>query len=91
MAWFQDSLSKRSKIATGGVAVTISDVTNLDSVVGLFIGGAGNVAVEGKDGVDVTFTGCVAGQILPIRVNKVLETGTTATNITAFTHTASGS
>lgn len=48
----------------------------------LFVGGAGNVEVKTLLGVNVTFTGVVAGSILPICAVQVVNDGTTtATNI----------
>ena len=67
------------------VAVTPNDSSDLDYITrGLYIGGAGDVAVEGLISGTVTFVGVPAGSILPIRVKKVLETGTTATSIVAL-------
>jgi hypothetical protein len=71
--------------AFDAVAVTKSDSTVYDPpLAGLFIGGAGNVAVVTEKGNTVTFTGCIAGQILPITCTKVMSTNTTATNINGF-------
>lgn len=47
----------------------------------LFIGGAGNVAVEMLDGEQLTYNITTVPFILPGRFVKVLNTGTTATNI----------
>lgn len=72
------------------VAVTPSNSADLvyggDAVTsrGIFVGGAGNLAVRDLEGNSVTFTGVVAGSVLPIRVARVLSTGTTATNIVAL-------
>ena len=60
--------------------VTPSDVTELEDVKSIFIGVAGTIALEGSDGVSVTFT-VQSGQILPCQPKKVLSTGTTASNI----------
>ena len=49
----------------------------------LYIGGAGNVTVV-MNGASVLFAGLGAGTILPIRTDKVMSTGTTATNIVAL-------
>jgi hypothetical protein len=66
-------------------AVTPSDDTDLTVVTrGLYVGGAGNVAVITKGGETVTFTGVVAGSILPVRVARVKATNTTATTIMAI-------
>lgn len=64
-------------------AITPSDVTIIPACRGLFVGGAGNIAVVMAGGTSVTFTGVVAG-ILPIQVSQVKATGTTATNIVAL-------
>jgi hypothetical protein len=72
--------------AYDAATVTPSDSTHLGNVRGLFVGGAGNVAVTTAKGTTLTFTGVVAGTILPVMVAKVLSTGTTATNIAALYH-----
>ena len=70
-------------VPRGARAVTTSDSAS-QSYVGLYIGGAGNVAVTGEDGQDVTFTAVPVGTVLRLRVRKVKATGTTATNIVGF-------
>ena len=71
--------------ARGVVAVTPSDTTTYGPVLrGLFVGGAGNVAVEAEDGSTATFTGVLAGTVLPVTAARVLSTGTSATNITGL-------
>ena len=50
----------------------------------LFVGGAGNLNVDTADGDTVLFTGVTAGMILPLAVNRVRSTSTTATNIVAL-------
>lgn len=72
--------------AYDAATVTASDSTHLGNVRSLFIGGDGNVAVTTAKGTTLTFTGVVAGSILPVMVTKVLSTGTTATNIVALYH-----
>jgi len=47
------------------------------------VGGAGNIKVDTLGGDTVTFTGVLAGSILPVRILKVYSTDTTATNIVA--------
>ena len=69
--------------APGAFAITPNDATRLYAV-GVYVGGEGDVAVEGEDGETVTFTLVPAGSLLPIRVNRVLATGTTATNLVGF-------
>jgi len=60
--------------------VVTSDAEDLATVTrGLWVGGAGNVAAVMLGGQTVTFVGVQAGTLLPIRVKRVLATGTTAT------------
>lgn len=61
-------------------AVTPNDAT-VQAAESLYVGGAGDVAVETEAGNAVTFKDVTAGAVLPIRVNRVLATGTTATEI----------
>ena len=68
-------------------AVTPSDGADLPQIAtrSLYIGGDGNLVVTmSGGGSNVTFVGLVAGTILPIRVDRVLSTSTTATNIVAL-------
>lgn len=73
-----------SSPATDGVAVTPSDSTVLTTTRALFVGGAGDLAVEMASGNALTFAGVTAGSILPVRVTRIKATGTTATNIVAL-------
>lgn len=65
------------------IAVTPNDTNWIDNTNGLFIGGAGNLAVTMANGVDVTFIGIPVG-FAPLSVKKVKSAGTTATNIVAL-------
>jgi len=71
---------------TSAVAVTPNDATALVSgaTKGLYVGGAGNVAVTMADGSNATFNGLSIGVVHPISVTHVKLTGTTATNILAL-------
>lgn len=77
-----------SLYASGGAenaaAVVTSDVTVIAPTIALFVGGAGTLTVVMVGGQTVTFTGVIAGSVLPVRVTAVKATGTTATNITAL-------
>lgn len=42
----------------------------------IYVGGAGNVVVQGADGNSVTFTAVPAGTILALRAYRVLATST---------------
>ncbi|MCF7702206.1 hypothetical protein GLR48_23630 [Loktanella sp. M215] len=62
-------------------AVSPSDANDLVKVTrALHLGGAGNLRVIMADGTTVTFTAMAAGWH-PVRVRRVLATGTTATAI----------
>ena len=64
-------------------AVTPSDAADLAMPAkALYIGGSGNVVGIPEDSAaSVTFTGVVAGSVLPVRFKRVLATGTTATGL----------
>jgi hypothetical protein len=77
--------------ASKGVAVTPTDNTRIETTRGVFVGGAGNLVVKFADVADptvagntVTLTGVTAGSILPIQINCVMSTSTTATSIVAL-------
>ena len=62
-------------------AITKSDTVRLEPVpVAIFVGGGGDIAAEGQDGVSATFT-VAAGTVLQIQPGRILSTGTSATNI----------
>ena len=66
-------------------AVTPSDTVDIDaSSRALYVGGAGNLAVIMVGGETVTLTAVPAGMLLPLRVDRVLAIGTTATAIVAL-------
>ena len=66
-------------------AVTPNDSVDLANATrGIFVGGAGNLAVITLGGETVTLTGVTAGSMLRLRVSRIKSTGTTATNIMAL-------
>lgn len=70
--------------ASSSAPITPSDSTDLSDLTRwVFVGGAGNLVAVMKDGTTVSFIGIVAGTLLPIRVSRVMATGTTATGIIA--------
>jgi len=79
---FQPGLSSPADHAA---VVTPSDSTDLPNFCrGLYVGVTGNVAVVTTGGSTVTFYALNAGCVLPVRVARVLATGTTATNLVAL-------
>jgi hypothetical protein len=63
-------------------AVTPADASDVTSQArALYIGTAGNLAVQMPNGQTVTFIAVPAGTLLPITVNRVLSTNTTCGNI----------
>ena len=79
-------MSKDSQPATGAVAVSVgsADQSFERPTRGVFVGGAGNLAVTMEEGQSITFTGVTAGSILPIQATAALTSGTTATNVIAL-------
>jgi hypothetical protein len=68
----------------GLLSVTPDDDTDLGTVSrALYIGGTSDLAVRMKDGSEGTLLNVPAGAFLPLRVVRVMETGTTATGIVA--------
>ena len=77
--------SPASAPANSFVAVTPSDTVNLTTPArALYVGGAGNLVAINGAGDAITFTGVLAGSILPIRTTRVNSTSTTATSIVAL-------
>jgi hypothetical protein len=76
-----DELTAPARFA---VAVTPNDSTVLTPTRGLHVGSGGNVTVRMVgDQATVTFTAVQTGQLLPISVDQVHSTNTTASSITA--------
>lgn len=65
-------------------AVVLSDSTDLPQYSVVYVGTGGNVKVTTAQGSAVTFSNCVAGTVLPVRVRRVWSTGTTASNLLAI-------
>lgn len=71
--------------AQNAAAVTPSDSVDLTYTSrALYVGAAGDVKVTMNESGTVTFVDVVAGTLLPIRVDRVFATGTTATDIVAL-------
>ncbi len=65
---------------TRAFAITPNNSEDLPHVPrAIYVGGSGNIAVVTQGGDEVTFTSVFAGSLLPVRVKRVKDTGTTAT------------
>lgn len=64
--------------AYDGFSITPSDTEFTISARALYIGGDGNVTLVTPGGTELTFTGLLAGTILPVRCN-VVKASSTAT------------
>lgn len=81
---FKDHTAGLSSPAHSGSHISPNDSDKLSVYSrALFVGGAGSLAVElvGQPGSVITMSQVQPGVIYPLRVSKVLATGTTATNI----------
>jgi hypothetical protein len=77
--------SDQAAPARDWVAVTTSDTVNLPAGCrGIFVGGAGNLALRSAGGSVVTFTGVLPGTFLPVGPQRVMATNTTATLLVAL-------
>lgn len=80
-----DEYGNPAPSVANAAAVTPSDSTALSNATsGLYIGGAGDVAVTMVSGNTVTFKAVPVGTVLKVSVTKVMATNTTATNIVAL-------
>lgn len=76
--------TKLADPALSAVAVSPHDTNDITATRGLYIGVSGNVTVNMMGtGTSILFTAVPVG-ILPIRVTRVLATGTAATGIVAI-------
>lgn len=68
--------------ASAAFAITPDDATDLSEVTrALYIGVGGNVAMRFLSGQVLTFSNLAAGSVLPVRIDRVLAAGTTATGL----------
>lgn len=65
----------------GAATFTNSDSVNLPTASIIYVGSGGNVKVTTAQGDDVTFTGVLAGSVIPVQVIRVWSSVTTATNM----------
>lgn len=68
--------------ASSGFAITPADATDLaEATRCLYVGSGGNIAVVMVSGATLTLKGIGDGTLLPLRVKRVLATGTSAAEI----------
>lgn len=80
--FFESLTSGLNSPAIGGFDITPDNGTDLATMPrALMVGGAGDAAVICKDGSSITLPALAPGAIYPVRVARVLATGTTATDI----------
>lgn len=79
---FKGSIGDRTGPPSHAFTITPSDDEELTFMTrGIYLGVAGDVAVQLQSGDIVTFVGMAAGMIHPLRLRQVYATGTTATGI----------
>ena len=79
---FSEYTSGLSSPICGGFDITPDDATDLVSLTrAIILEGAGDVAVILKNGDAIALPVLAAGVIYPVRVARVLATGTTATGL----------
>lgn len=80
------AVANKNDPAYSAEAVTPSDTVNFTGGIarGVYVGGAGNVAVVLRSGTAVTFVGALAGSVIPVQCIRVNSTNTTATSIVAL-------
>lgn len=81
-----DSFRRHSRSLTAppehGTAVVPDDLRDLPAVTrALYVGSAGDLAVVMADGTRLVFGAVPAGTLLPVRVARVLATGTGASRL----------
>jgi hypothetical protein len=77
-------MSNISDPALHAAAVTPNDSTVLTPTRSLYVGGTGNLTVRMYGSQNTVLFAAVPVGILPIQVDKVMSTGTAATNIVAL-------
>ncbi len=79
---FRDTQVGLTSPVQGGFDITPNDTADLTRVTrGLMVAATGDVAVVLRSGDTLTLPGLTPGAIYPVRITRVLATGTTATGI----------
>lgn len=79
---FETWTSGMNAPASHGFAIVPHDGDDLGEVTrALYVGGGGAIVAMLSHGSTVTLAGVASGTVLPLRVKRVLATGTTATGL----------
>ncbi len=79
---FSRNLPSLISPATAAFPVTPDDTLDLSEITrAVYIGAGGALSVRMLSGDTVTFSGVLAGSMLPLRIDRVFATGTTASGI----------
>lgn len=79
---FENHSASLSGPATHGFEITPNDGSDLaETTRAIFVGVSGDITVVLVSGANLTFSGVIGGTVLPIRVQAVKSTGTTAANL----------
>lgn len=79
---FAHTADSLSSPATHAFSITPADNANLpETTRALYVGGGGTLALRLQSGAEVTLAGVGQGTLLPLRADRVLATGTTASAI----------
>lgn len=82
---FQNHASTLDAPARSAAIATHDDTQDLPQFSrALYVGAGGDVTVQMVEGMQVTFSAVPGGTLLPIRVRRVLATGTTAAGVVAL-------
>jgi hypothetical protein len=82
---FQNTAPSLSGPASHGFSVTPSDSALLSETTrGLYVGTAGDIAALMVSGASIALSSVPAGSLLPLRLTKIMATGTTASGIVAL-------
>ncbi len=85
MDTFSDIATTLSAPAREASAITPSDTTDILSMPrAIYVGQAGSIAAVMAGGQTVSFQNVPAGSLLPLRLQRVNATGTTATGLVAL-------
>lgn len=82
---FKNQLRNLTSPATHAAEIVPDDGTDLQHLTrGLYVGATGTVVVLMASGQTVTLSNLIPGVIYPLRVARILATGTTAQGLVAF-------